>query len=461
MEKKNNEKILDENLMSQEEIGFDTKQFFEDDFEEDFEGNLEGDYEEDFEEEIGERLSVIAWFQEQFYRIKDFATKEPTNDLERYKLRISRGKFMNRLKLAICIVIVLVAVIAVKYAIDHHTYLSYEVVSMSEKVDAGVLHSKEMEGNILHYSGDGVSLTSTADNLIWTDSYQMSQPVVETFGSVAAVYDLKGTQIAVYDENGKLGAFQTEYPIMKASVSAKGEVAAILENGENTLINYYTETGSLIASSSTNMRSPGYPVDLSVSEDGLSVVVTYFVVDEDTISSYLAFYNFGEEGRKKEDNLLDGFRFAGVLVPEVQYLDNDTVIAYREDGFSLYKGKNAPKEVENIVLEDDIVSSFGNDKYIGFVFRNNDSENPFSMKVYNTSGKLKLETDFSLMYDDIKISGNQIIINNSSQIVVYSIKGIEKYNGIIEEGNIHEVVKVGMNRYTVAYNGGVITIKLK
>ena len=85
----------------------------------------------------------------------------------------------------------------------------------------------------------------------------------------------------------------------------------------------------------------------------------------------------------------------------------------------------------------------------------------FSMKVYNISGKLKMETEFDILYENIKFSGNQIIINNSTQMAVYILKGIEKFNGNIEEGNIFEVVKVGKTRYTVAYNGGIMTIKLK
>lgn len=410
---------------------------------------------------VEERLDRISeWFQEKFEQLMGLM-QEPTNELESYKFRLRKEKLMRCLKIIGISAAVLGVFFGVKYVVEHHSYSSYSVISQSQKVDTGVSHFIELDGKILHYSADGASLTSTADELIWTDSYQMSQPVVETFDSVAAIYDLKGTLITVYNENGKLGSFQTDYPILKASVSAKGGVAAILEKGETTLINYYTETGSLIASSSTNMRNPGYPVDLSVSKDGLSVVVTYFVTDEDTISSYIAFYNFGDAGKNKEDNLLDGIRCAGILVPEVQYLDNNRVIAYSEEGFKVYKVKNKAEEVKEVIFDEDIVSSFSNGKYIGFIFQNNNTDQPFLMKVFDSSGNLEMETAFDIVYDDVKISDNKIILNNATQLAVYSMKGIEKYSGTIEEGSIHEIVKVGMNKYTVAYNGGVITIKLK
>lgn len=404
--------------------------------------------------------AVSVWFADKYESLMELL-REPTNDLESYKYRVRKEKLLRIAKIAGVSLAAFLVIFAAKYFIEHHSYDSYSVISMSEKVDTGVAHFLEMDGKILHYSADGASLTSAEDELIWADSYQMSRPMVESFHSIAAIYDQKGTQIVVYDEKGKLGSFQTEHPIMKASVSAKGEVAAILEDGETTFINYYTETGSLIASSATNMRNPGYPVDLSVSKDGLSVAVTYFVVDEDTVSSYLAFYNFGNAGRKKEDNLLGGVRCAGVLVPEIQYLDNHRVIAYSENGFKIFKVKSDPEAETEVIFNDDIVSSFCDGEYIGFVFRNNDQEKPFLMKVFRANGKQIMETAFDIAYDDIKISGDKIILNNATQMEIYSLKGIQKYAGTIEEGNIHEIVKVGMNKYVVAYNGGVVTIKLK
>lgn len=469
MEEKKKEILLDDNLMIKRDMSdlLDEEPESEETSGLAYEKNNEV-YDEAEPKEKGSVLlkveslleDISVWFAEKYERLRELL-KEPDNELDGYKYRQRKEKLMQGLKIAGISLLVLAVVFTTKYLIDHHTYESYSVVSQSEKVDTGIAHLVELDGKLLHYSADGASLTKRTDELIWTDSYQMLQPVVETSESIVAIYDLKGTQIHVYDGKGKLGAFQTDHPIMKASVSAKGAVAAILENGETTLINYYTETGSLIASSSTNMRNPGYPVDLSVSEDGLSVVVTYFVTDEDTISSYIAFYNFGDAGRKKEDNLVGGIRCAGVLVPEVQYLDNDRVIAYTEEGFKIFKVKSEPEAIKEVIFEDDIVSSFCDDKYIGFILKNNNLEKPFLMKLFDSAGDLEMETEFDILYKDVKISDNKIILNNTTQMDVYSLKGIKKFSGTIEEGNIHEIVKVGMNKYKVIYNGGEVTIKLK
>lgn len=389
--------------------------------------------------------------------------REPVRDLDEYKNRLELSRKKSYIRIGIIAAAIVLGAFLIKFLVEHHKYSGYAVTETSEKLDSSVTQYLDLNGKMLRFSGDGASLASAADTAIWSDSYQMSVPAAVSFGTVAAVYDQKGTQVAVYDEDGKLGSFQTEFPIMKASVSGQGGVALILEDSDNTLINYYSAQGSLIASSSSNMRNPGYPVDLSVSEDGLYMAVSYLIPDGDTISSYLAFYNFGSAGKNKEDNLVDGFRFAGVLVPKVQYLDNDTLIAYREDGFSVYKGKQKPKETKSVTFEDEIVSSFSDGSNLGFVFANDrkNSEQPFRMEVYNDSGRRRMTADFDVVYDKIKFSGSQIIMNNATQISIFSMKGVEKFTGNIQEGNIFEVLKTGMNRYTIAYNGGVITFKLK
>lgn len=404
--------------------------------------------------------NIRNWFSAKAEQLME-AMKEPTNEIELYKYRVKKEKIIRGLMVVGVAVGVLLIVLLARYAVEHHVYDSYSVLDVSEKENTGAMHFVEFKGDVLHYSADGVTLATETESIIWTDSFQMSQPMMEMHESVIIIYDRKGTLIRVYNEDGRLGAFQTDYPIIRADVSAEGEVAVILENGDTTHLNYYTETGNLIASGTSNMRNPGYPVDLAVSKDGLSVVVSYFVPDEDTIGSYIAFYNFGDAGKNKEDHLIGGVRCAGVLVPDVEYLDNDRLIAYSEEGFKIYKVKNEPEEIKEVIFEKSIVSAFSDGKHIGFVFRNEEGEEPFLMKLYDSNGNEKMETKIRILYDEIKISGDRIIMNNATQLAVYSMKGTEKFFGNIEEGNIHEVIKVGGNKYQVAYNSGIITIKLK
>lgn len=382
------------------------------------------------------------------------------NDLEEYKNRVRLKKRKRYITAALTVLLVLILALAVKIMIDRRSYDGYRVLDVNEQLDSGVLNYKELGNYVFRYSGDGVSLIDSTDKVIWNDSIQMTSPVVSGFDETVAVYETKGTEIQVYNLEGKMGTIQTERPVLKACVSSLGGVAAILDNGENTVIDYYTPEGDLVASCSGNMRNPGYPMDLTLSADGLSMAVVYLVADGSELSSYLAFYNFGEAGKNKEDNLLDGIRFDGVIVPKVEYLNNKTLLVYTEDGFYLYKTTTLLDEVKKVTFEKEIVSSFGEGELFGFVFAV-DASRGFEMKVYDASGKVQTESSFDLSYDKIKVSGDEIILHGSDRFAIIASNGTVRYNGNFEDGSILDIVKRGLNKYSVACSKGIVDIELK
>ena len=75
----------------------------------------------------------------------------------------------------------------------------------------------------------------------------------------------------------------------------------------------------MIATGKTRIDSPGYPVDLDVSDNGELLVVSYVYVDGNTPTSYVAFYNFGSTGQNQMDNMVSGYTYPDVLVPQVQW----------------------------------------------------------------------------------------------------------------------------------------------
>lgn len=408
---------------------------------------------------MGKFNDKIDDFLELFRMKEEDGYTEVRNDLEAYKKRVQKKKRKRFLTVAAIVAITVFGALTIHQIMAQKTYDSYKVVEMSEQLDSSVLHYIELGNGVLRYSGDGVSFMKDSDEPIWNDSIQMTNPHIVCFDQMAAVYETKGTIVEVYNTDGKVGSVKTDHPILKTAISSKGGVAVILENGENTLINYYTSSGSLVASCSTNMQNPGYPMDVTVSENGLSMAVTYLVAENGKVSSYLALYNFGDAGKNKEDNLLDGTRFDSLIVPKVQYLNDKTLLVYRENGFTLYNSGTLLEEIKNVTFEKEIVSSFGDGELFGFVFLGN--EHAFEMKVYDKTGNIKTESEFDISYDKIKISDDQIILHNSSQFAMIASNGVVRYSGNFEEGNILDIVKRGRNRYSVACSKGIARIELK
>ena len=317
-----------------------------------------------------------------------------------------------------------------------------------------------MEGKILRYSPDGVSLVNNQLETLWNVTYSMENPVADVNDGWAVIADRDGTNMEILNKDGITGSVTTSYTIVKARVSSQGLVAAILDNGDETWINFYGSDGTLIAENQTTMTDPGYPLDVAISDNGLIMMVTYQFVDGGDTTSYVAFYNFGDVGQTEDDRIVSGYEYEGTVIPQIVYFDGTQSLAVRDNGLSFYKGKQIPKEEENIKIEKEIVSTFNDDETIGLVFKNDDKDKQYTMEVYNTTGKLKLKKNFNIPYTTVKISDGDIIMYNSSQICVMGDNGKEKYMGSID-GTVNDFFKIGWNKYLLVLDTGVHVVKLK
>ena len=382
--------------------------------------------------------------------------KEYGNDYNKKRSRHKRNAVKRTIITAVAVV---AAIAAVGFYMEKRSYHNYKIVQSSEQEDVISTSYVEMDGDILRYSPDGVSLVSDKMNTLWSETYQMQNPMADVNGTRAVIADKDGTELEIYDKSGKTGSVTTSYSIIKARVSKSGMVAAILDGGDDTWINFYSTDGSLIAENQTKGDDPGYPLDVAVSDDGVVMMVTYQFVEGSDTTSYVAFYNFGDVGQNEDDRIVSGYKYEGVVVPQIQYLDNNQSVALKDNGFTLYQGSQIPKEVKTVKVDQEIVSTFFDNDMIGLVFKNDSKDKQYTMEVYTTDGKLKFQQDFNIPYTTIKLSGGNILMYNSSQMCVMNSRGVQKYMGSVD-GTIKDFFKIGWNRYLLVLDSGVDVIKL-
>ena len=365
--------------------------------------------------------------------------KEYGNDYNKKRSRHKRNAVKRTIITAVAVV---AAIAAVGFYMEKRSYHNYKIVQSSEQEDVISTSYVEMDGDILRYSPDGVSLVSDKMNTLWSETYQMQNPMADVNGTRAVIADKDGTELEIYDKSGK-----------------SGMVAAILDGGDDTWINFYSTDGSLIAENQTKVDDPGYPLDVAVSDDGVVMMVTYQFVEGSDTTSYVAFYNFGDVGQNEDDRIVSGYKYEGVVVPQIQYLDNNQSVALKDNGFTLYQGSQIPKEVKTVKVDQEIVSTFFDNDMIGLVFKNDSKDKQYTMEVYTTDGKLKFQQDFNIPYTTIKLSGGNILMYNSSQMCVMNSRGVQKYMGSVD-GTIKDFFKIGWNRYLLVLDSGVDVIKL-
>lgn len=378
---------------------------------------------------------------------------------EDYQQQLSRHRHAVIRKSVVTVAAVIAAAAALLIFIEKRSYRSYKTIQTHEQEDVVSNQYEVMAGKILRYSPDGASLVNGEMSAYWSSLYEMQNPIADTNGDWAVIADVDGTSLKIFDKEGETGSVTTSYGIVKARISANGLVAAILDGGDATWINYYDSDGSLIAENQTHVEDPGYPMDVSVSDNGEIMMVTYQFVDGSDTTSYVAFYNFGDVGQNEPDRIVSGYTYEGVVIPEIEYLDGDCSLALREDGFTLYKGRQIPKEVVTEKVDKEIVSTFCDENTIGMMFKNGEKDKKYTMKVYSSDGNLRFEKNFNIPYTTIKMSGSSILLYNDSQICVMNSRGAIKYTGTVD-GSINNFIKIGWNRYLLVMDSGVRVIKL-
>ncbi|MGI6095941.1 MAG: DUF5711 family protein [Lachnospiraceae bacterium] len=394
--------------------------------------------------------------------------KNKDDDISQYKAKVIRHRIKSWKRIGIIVLLLLAAAGLVSVVMQKRVYHKYTVMASSQEEDTVATSYAGMGKGILKYTSESASFVDSKGEVVWNQTYEMQNPVLDQCEDTAVIADIKGSSMYMFDTKGQIGSVETTLPILKAKVAAQGVVVAILEDGEKTWVNFYSSDGTIIAENQTRIDSPGYPTDVAISPNGLLIMVTYLYVENGATTSYVAFYNFGDAGQNEIDNLVSGYTYEGLLVPQVEYLTEDTALAFREDGFSVYKGNQIPEESQKIECENEIVSTFCNSEYIGMVFKNDgkddseeDAAKAYTMTVYTTGGRQVFAKDFDIAYKEIKLSDDMIIMNNDSQVCLMSLKGVEKFNGNLEEGAIRSIFKTASNRYMVVTDTGVHTIKFK
>lgn len=380
------------------------------------------------------------------------------NEAVRKKIKVAMHKRKAVLKPVAVILAAAIVVLAGFLFMEKRSYRSYKIQVSSEQEDTVSTQYINLSGKILRYSSDEVSLVNNKLETVWSQTYDMQNPVADVCGDCAVIADKDGTSMVFLDKNGITGTVSTSYSIVKAKVSKNGMAAAILDGGDHTWINFYNLDGSLIAENQTNIQDPGYPMDVAVADNGVVMMVAYQFVDSSETTSYVAFYNFGEVGQNEDDRIVSGYTYDGVVVPQIQYLGSNAV-ALRDDGFTLYSGRQIPKELKTIQVEKEIVSTFCDENNIGLVFKNDSKDKQYTMEVYSSDGKLKFSKDFNIPYSTIRMSDDYIIMYNSSQLCVLNQNGTEKYFGSVD-GTVKDFFKLGWNKYLLVLDTGVNVIKL-
>lgn len=379
--------------------------------------------------------------------------------VEELEEQVWKRQIHFRKRTVMIIVAVAFAAAALFLFVNLQTYTNVRVADTYKIRGAAESNYEGFAGGVLKYSRDGVSYLNQKGEEQWNQPCQIKNPFVDINEVSAVVADKGGNDIMIFQREGLKGEVKTTLPIEKVSVSEQGIVSVIVKNEASPSIICYDAAGNVLVELQTSLSGEGYPVDISISEDGEVLQVVYFCMKDTVLTSKVSYYNFGKKGEEKTDREVGGKEYKKSVVGTGFFLNQSVSAVVGDNCLTLFKGKAVPEEVTTITIDKEIQSVFHNEKYIGMILKNEGKEG-YELCLYNASGKKVMSKDFTGSYKNAKINGSQVILYDGKKCRIFLRSGVEKFKGEMEN-NIMEIVPTfGVNKYIVMDANGMEDIRL-
>lgn len=345
-------------------------------------------------------------------------------DEEYIKEKIKKHRRNVFIASAITAVTAIFLVIIALFFLDGRTYSSYMVMSSANRDDTESAEYEAFADGYIRYSNDGASYYNSKGTAVWNQTFSMQNPQIKICGEWAAIGDINGSTIYMFDTQGMIGSVDTSLSISQIEVADQGIVAAVLEDTTANYINLYNTDGTKIYTVKTTLAGDGYPLDISISEDATKLIASYLYVSGESIKTNVVFYNFSEVGQNETERVVGGFNhYDSTIVGDVAFLNNTTAVAVGEDVLSIYHIKEYPSLSKEITIDSEIERVFFNSSYIGIVVKNSESGDIYKLTVYDTAAKEVCKTTFNTQYNIIKFDGKSVIMSNTSTFTLMNLKG--------------------------------------
>lgn len=393
--------------------------------------------------------------------IRDYMKKKETSGSKDIKKQLARHRLTVFYRIALGVLVIAAIGFLIYIQAKNRVYTTYQVVSEIAKTTGANATDIAFGQNIISYSKDGASCMDINGNAIWNQTFEMQNPLVDVRGNMAAFGDYNGHTVFLMDNTGVKGEIDTGMPIRSMCVSANGLIAVVLDDSSITWIKLFDGHGNILSEFKTTMKLSGYPVDLAISGNGVLISVSYLYVDSGSIKSKIAFYNLGSVGQNKVDRLVGAYEYADTIAPQIEFMNDNTIFMLADNRLVVYKGNQIPVHQAEMLLQEEIQSSFYSEKYIALLFLSMGGENKYRLDIYNENCTLLQSIFFNLQYKDIIINGENIIIYNESECEIYNISGVRKYQGSFQQAVRRLIPTAKPNKFTGITEDKIQKIELR
>ncbi len=383
------------------------------------------------------------------------------HELRSYEVRKRRHR---QIITVVTVILAIAAIVVVYFAVNlilHKNYTSYEVINKQERKDSNSARYVKYGSGVIRYSRDGAMAMDGAGNLLWNGTFEMKDPILDVQDKYAVVSDRGYKTLQIFNGAGKMTTVNVPNAIIKSEIANQGVVAVLMDGDGVNYIGLYSEDGKELVGRRTVNEKDGFPLDISLSEDGRKLVTSYLAMGDGKVHSVVTFYNFGGVGQNYVDNVVGGgYDFGQAIVPRIEFVNNNMVCAFGDDGFSLYSMEQTPKEVYKETFKSEVKSIFYSGKYVGFVLNNGDGTDKYRLLLYDLNGKVVLDKAMNYEYDTIYLSDEEIVLHSNLEWVILRINGQVKFHYTFETDISYILPVNNLDKYIIIDNVNMQEVKL-
>ena len=316
---------------------------------------------------------------------------------------------------------------------------------------------------LLKYSKDGAIYLDGEGKEVWNVPYQMENPMAVSNGNYAAIGDKQKNQILIFNtEKKNIGTIATTNPIGRFSISRDGVVAVMEEDSTSTYIRFYKQDGSPIEITIKNQISgEGYPTDLSLSDSGSQLLVSYAQIKDSGLSGNVAFYDFSDAGKEFDNRMICAFneQFKDALIGRAQYMSKNSAFAISDQALVFFQQRNTKVKVKGKVdFKGKIQTLAWSKDHVALIV---EDEGKNVLLVYNGNGKKVCKKVLDQSYKGLNVDDYYIFLYDGMRCQIYNYIGVKKFDGTFDF-EIHDIrPSHTLERFRVAGSSMIKEISLR
>lgn len=380
-------------------------------------------------------------------------------DIKAMNEQVKKYKHKQRMKRLVLCVVCAIAVAAIFAVIQMQTYSVGRITATYDNDNSGNNSYLHFGNGVLKYSRDGIAFVDRKGEEQWNQAYQMKAPVISVYYDQAIVVaDKGGNDMVVLNEDGELGEIHTNLPIKRVCIAGNGIVCAMLGDDSAPKLECFDATGNPLIEITTSLTGTGYPLNMSLSEDGKMLLVPYMYIENDELVTKVIYYDFSmkKESAKEYEATVD--RYEDMAAAEAFFLNKEESVVVGDDRLLFYRIDGTPKLATTVTLNKKIKMVFHDEKYVGLVLKNAGKAG-YELCLFNAEGKKLMSQEFTGDYSNAKICKGQVILYDGKKCLVYAKNGLEKFNGEMSNPILEMFPVIGVNKYVVMTPNGMDVIR--